>query len=607
VLIPSVLLCWGLIAPAQAVDNLHDAMPADAVAYLRLSGNGDFVGPAPGTALYKAMTQGDLVEFNNDLMVKLVAQLADDPDLDQAAPWMGLLAHLRAPIEAIALLPAGAPPPMAKLLLRAGVEVDSASGLDAMISEWAAENPMLELTTPLAGGSVGQVTIGGKVPMLYSLDAGNKVVYMLSGMGADAAALQAAIASLRPSPDHPMYAIEQRLDSTAGGLLLWADGSVLSAAMAASGKAGGMPPGVIGSVALGWGARDGKGRLGLVVDVPRGGMAAMLPKIDNNFGFTSRGEPWMLGSLNIPAQQLLKTVEGFLQMSPEANSSYQDSQAELSKSLGLDYAQLAAIFGPELIFFGDEVGEFAAMRVMDEAGLETLTQGLAKMEGATYGTKEIDGTVYHHLVYTPLGAALAETNIVDPPETDKDRFGNAFTRLSMRARSHVYWLRDGDFLIFAQVPQLLMDRVASQDSVAVDAWLRDRQGQDPTNALAMFSVRMDDVPRRAYYGMLQGLEWIADVVGKPLDIFAQTPASQLDLPDSGAYGMQLNIGDPYVSLEMSFDFTPVDFLMAKTGAFSAVVLGVAVAIATDDDELDDMDADETEEGEDAGDQEDGSQ
>jgi hypothetical protein len=344
-LIPLSLLCWGLIAPAQAVDNLHDAMPADAVAYLRLSGDGTFVGPAPGTALYKAMTQGDLIELNKNLMASLVTQLADDPDMDQAAPWLGLLAHLRGPVEAVALLPAGAPPPMAKLLLRAGVEVDSASGLDAMISEWVAENPALALTTPLAGGSVGQVTIGGQVPVLYSLDADNKVIYLLSGMGVEATALTDAVAALQASPDHRMYAIEQRLDTTSQGLFLWADGSLISAAMAASGQSG-MPPGMIGSVAVGWGNRDGKGRLGLVVDVPRGGMAAMLPKIDNNFGLNSRGEPWAFGSLNIPGQQVLRTGEGFLQMSPEANESYQESKAAFSKSFGLDYAELAAIFGP---------------------------------------------------------------------------------------------------------------------------------------------------------------------------------------------------------------------------------------------------------------------
>jgi hypothetical protein len=586
------------MAPALAVDNLHDAMPGDAVAYLRLSGNGTFVGPAPGTPLYEAMTQGDLIELNNNLMTTLVAQLADDPDLDQAAPWMGLVARLRGPIEAVALLSAGAPPPMAKLLLRAGVDVDSASGLDALISEVVAENPKLELTTPLAGGSVGQVTIAGQVPVLYSLDADNKVIYLLSGMAADAAALQAAIASLEPSPDHPMYAIEQQLDSSQQGLFLWADGSLLSAAMAASGKGGTMPPGMIGSVAMGWGTRDGKGHLGVVVDVPRGGMAAMLPKIENNFGFNSRGEPWAFGSLNIPAQQLLTTVEGFLQMAPEANEAYQSSKVAFSASFGLDYAQLAAIFGPELIFFGDDVGEYAAMRVVDTDGYDKLIEGLAKMDGGSYETKDINGVVYHHLAYTQLGASLAAETMAeaDAPETDKDRFLNAFTRLGWRARSHVYWLRDGDFLIFGQVPQLLMDRVASQDEVAIDAWLRDRQGQDPTHALAMFSLRMDDVPRRAYYGLLQGMEWIGDVVGKPLDLFVQMPASQLDLPKTGSYGMQLDVGEPYLSLDLSFDFTPFDFFLAKTGMWSAVLIGATYAVAADDEEeMEEVDVEVTEE------------
>ena len=574
------------LAPAQAIDSLHDALPADAIAYLRLAGNGDFVGPAPGTALYQAVTREPLAERSHHMMAAVAGQLADDPDLRAAAPWLSLLARLRAPIELVALLPPGRPATMANLLLRSGVAVDSVDGLNEMIAEWAAQNPELTLATPMPAGGVGLLRYAGSVPVLYSFDADASILYVMSGMAADAPSLQRAVASLQPISDHRMYAIEAQIDTSGQGPFLWLDPSRIAPALMAGAdpQAGGaMAMGMAGavrSVALGWGVRDGKGRLALVADVPRqGGMGQMVPPIDNAFELTSRGQPWLFGSINIPARQLLQTFEGFLQMDPEALADYQINKSMFAEAFGLTYEQLAGLLGPEWLLFGDDAGEYGAIRVRDQAALDTLLAKLGSIEGNDYSQIDIGGVTYHHLALTAAAVPDAPQAADKDEDPDKKAIMAAFMRLQNKAKKHVYWVRDGEFLVFSQVPQSLMDRAAAGDKVVLGNWLVEQQGQTADHALFTLSTRIDDIPRRTYYGWLQALEWVGDVIGQPLDLFAQPSASSLELPDSGAFGLQLDVSDPYLSLQMTFESSPLDFLLGQTGAFTVGAAAVAAGVA----------------------------
>jgi len=117
------------------------------------------------------------------------------------------------------------------------------------------------------------------------------------------------------------------------------------------------------------------------------------------------------------------------------------------------------------------------------------------------------------------------------------------------------------------------------DPVVLGNWLVEQQGQHADHSLLTLSTRIDDVPRRTYYGWLQALEWVGDVTGEPLDLFAQPAASALKLPSSGAFGLQLNLADPYLSLEMSFESSPLDFLLGQTGAFTAGAAAIAAVVA----------------------------
>ena len=591
------------LASAQAVNSLHDALPADAIAYLRLAGDGNFVGPAPGTPLYDAVMREPLAKRSHHMMAAVSGQLAGDPKLRTAAPWLSLLARLRAPIEMVALAPPGRPVAMANLLLRSGVAVDSVDALNEMIAEWAAQNPALTLITPMPTGGVGLVQYAGSVPVLYSFDVAAGVLYVMSGMAADAPSLQQAVASLQPSSGHRMYAIEAQIDSSQQGPFLWLDPSRIGPAMMAGGdpQAGGAMvmgmAGAVRSLALGWGVRDGKGRLALVADVPRqGGMGQMVPPIDNAFELTSRGQPWLFGSINIPARQMLLTFEGFLQMDPEAMADYQINKSMFAAEFGLTYEQLAGLLGPEWLVFGDDVGEYGAIRVRDQANLDTLLAKIGSTDGNDYSQIAINGVSYHHLAITVPGIPdVSPGDDAAAEDADKQAIIAAFMRLQSKARKHIYWVRDGEYLVFSQVPQALMDRAAATDKVVLGNWLVEQQGQHADHALFALSTRIDDVPRRTYYGWLKALEWVGDVIGQPLDLFSQPSATRLKLPDSGAFGLQLDVSDPYLSLEMNFEASPLEFLLGKTGAFTvgAVVITAAIASALNDfDEAQQCDADD---------------
>jgi hypothetical protein len=56
-------------------------------------------------------------------------------------------------------------------------------------------------------------------------------------------------------------------------------------------------------------------------------------------------------------------------------------------------------------------------------------------------------------------------------------------------------------------------------------------------------------------------------------------ADDLALADEGAVGLAVNLGDPYVSLELSYEVHPGELLFAGGGVASVATLGVLAAIA----------------------------
>ena len=578
----SVLLSVS-VATVHAAETLHSMLPADAVAYLRIVGPDGFSGAAPGTPLARAVSGDGNAHEVGDIAAGLLKGLEANEPARAQAPWLELLYRLRGPIEAVLSAPPGQPLPRGRLLIRAAIEAGSIAEVNGLWQRLAAADEQLVLKTPLGADGVGLLTMKDMIPLWLKFDVEAQQLTIMAGLGLDRNGFESGLAALVPQvAPAGMPALEQQIDSGGQGPFLWLNTPRLLESMGGMASAQMMPmmmglQGVKG-LALGWGTRDGKGRISLVLDAPRtNGLTRMLPPIVNDFSLTSRGRPGLFVSLNVPGPALLQLADGLLAMNPEAGEKYREAKQEIKDKLGMTAEDLVAILGPEFALFSDDSGTFSGIRVADPAGLETLLQHFGTMPNVDYETRDIDGRTYYHLAVTK---GKDQKDGLDAGDAaDKTPLALYFDSLLTGMRSHFYWVQDGDWLIFGQVPQSLYDRERNGDSVFIGDWLRDQQRQDVANALIVLSTEWDNIPRSLYYSYLGGVSTMADLAGVSIDPFARPGATELQLPDRGSYGLQLNLGDPYLGLELSFEANPLEFGFGGSGAATVADVGILAAVA----------------------------
>jgi Tfp pilus assembly major pilin PilA len=555
--------------PLQA--PLRLSMPDDGIAYLRLAGeDGSGEDPSPGRL------QQALQSLSRDLGLSsaLSRDLIRQPELLAEHPWLVLPGILEEPLEAVLLWPASGTVADAGVLVRVRSRLASGAALNEWLTRLAGGVQGLQLEKGFDVQNTAVLKWWDSVRMVVSFDPASRILYLLAGEKASPGELQTRLVNLKRREDHPLLALEKRIDDTARGPLLWLDVPRALYAWTLALKPDpewrartGMLAGIRGA-ALGWGRRDGKGRLSLVVDASRSvGLASLLPPVGNDYSLTSRGEPEWLVAFNLPGTVLLQMLEGMMSANPRSAEEYRNSKQALAEKLGVDVDRLVAALGPEMVLFGDQAGSFIGIRNTDAETVDKLLAHLSNSYPVTYRTRNLAGRTYHHMT---LRMPLEQ-------KPDQDPLDAYLARLFLQ--DHLYWVRDGEWLIFAQLPQPLFDRYRQDDRVVVGRWLKEKQRQRTDNALVLISAQLDDIPRTLYYLYLSGYQGLADMLELPFDPFAFPGAQELSLPQQGSYGLQLDLADPYLTLELSFEENPLEVLGGGTPMATLAVAGIAAAVA----------------------------
>lgn len=575
-----ILLAWPLsvaAAPLSHVATLRDQLPQEALGYLRIpSPWGLFTAPK-GNALHKALDDARTTQQ--------VAALAEavHTNLLQGIPGMPglalqlLLHHLRSPLEVLLLLPDNPQVPLPNALIQARVDFASIDQVNQFLSDVAANNPFVRLLSPLTAEAFGSLIVH-EAPALIHFDAANSSLLLFGGPMASAAIFTAVLDGLTTNPDHPMHTLERKIDQSGQGFFVW----VNIQRLAASGQAMLPPPMVadltkwglmdVRALALGFGVSDGKSRLKLMIDAPKAGYRGELPTITNDLSLTAVGEPGTVVMLSLPLLGLLNAFEAIAgkELPPQEMENLTQGKTMLQDMTGMSTEQVLSAFGPEVVLFTDQLGIFMAIRIGDKAAMTQLLDVLVKNFNLQYEVRDVAGQAIHHLAIPSMAAM--------PPMTD-DPSMEVFLKLATQIKTHLYWIEDADYLIFGQVPQLLVDRSRSLQRTPLGPWLLRQQGQDASAALLLVSTTIDNTPRYLYYFYLSALQLLADMASAQLDLFALPSALELNLPAQGTYGLQLDFSDPLIGLELVFENNPLEFLVTMDfKTILATAMGAAMSV-----------------------------
>ena len=577
-----LLLClpvWLQANPLSEPASLRERLPQNTVAYLRVPSVWGFLSAPKQNALHNAL--------NSKENVKAIAQveeaffhnfLGQFPLLDNGMTTL-LLHHLRSPIEVAVILPQNQPPMFANTLLSAKLDFESHDTFKQFFSTLVEEEEDLDILTELDESGYGALMLSQQLPISLRYDTETRTLSIMAGATTTLEGLKSTLTSLETNV-HPMQALESQVDTSAQGFFLWLDAQnflLPTVNMGASEsdqqvlQAAGMTD--IEAIALGCGTRDEKSRLQFVLQGPKTGYHALLPVINNQFQLTTAGIPRFVGTLSLPLTQILKLAEQVIltEVPEDEAKKYLRFKQEFQEKVGLSLEDALSALGSETILFADEMGEYLALRLDNKEVFEKLLKTLTEKLNLPYEQRQLGNLTIHHLVFSYKYFLENEFEEELSP-------GLAKLVLSMND-SYFYWVEQGDYLIFATVPQALVDRESYLQKIVLKQWFQQQQKQNVTSALVSLSTSINHVPRYMYYAYLNGLNYLAHLTDANIDLFSLPSARQLNLPVQGTYGIQLNSSETMTGIEFTFENNPLEFLAATNGITTAAVVGIVAAIA----------------------------
>jgi len=583
------LLCPNLLqsAPLSEPASLRNSLPPEAISYLRIPNPWGFLSSPKGSVLNEALANEQHVQQIQNLEAAIYQNLLNLSQADIHPALRLFLHHLRSPIEAVALLPEQMPPPLANHLISAKLDLTSIEAFNQLLTQLVAKTDALSLVNPLSKDGYGLLIAAQMLPLFLHYNVNTRTVYIMGGFTANQAIFKETLAGLAPVTHHPMYDMEKQVDTSGQGFFQWLNFQRLSPILLNK-----IPPDMISqwhkwgvtslrAVGLGWGVSEGKGRLKLILDMPRTGFRQFFPGISNNLTLTASGQPQTVVSFSIPALAWLKGFEKIADqvLLDEQIKKYDAFKTKLQSEMGYSLETLLGAFGPQMLFFSDEVGYFGAFQINNRDLMQkVLTTLMKKHDWASYNSREIKGKTYHHLKTGFIQKAIEEhPELLSPSSAGKKAFVLFWTQFISNLKTHYYWVEEDGYLIFATLPQFLLDRQQSA-RVPLQTWLKQKQGQDNQSSLFLFSTTFSETPRKLYHAYLYSLVLLGDVFETEIDLFTLPTARELNLPMTGTYGIQFDLSDSQLSLELVFENNPLEFIF-EGGMSTVAIIGIMAAVA----------------------------
>ncbi|MFO8089447.1 MAG: hypothetical protein R6U13_06395 [Desulfatiglandaceae bacterium] len=556
--------------------QLRKMISADTLGYIRLPNLWGILSAPKGNifdGVLKNEEHARIITSVKEAMGKQFLNLADPK-------WSPVIetvfSQLTSPIELALEMPEGQPLQTATLLISATLSSDSLEGFKVFLTRLAENSPDLNLLSE--GSPDGYAILTARdMPIFVQYDADRKLFRAMIGMSANEAIFKDRLTKMTPIEAHPMYPFENEIDESRQGFFAWLNAAKIMPTIKAS-----MPPGDlevmekwgltnVRSIALGWGVSKGKGRLRLSIDAPKTGYRNLFPNIENNFSLWASGIPETVATISLPLKEISRA---FKTLAEEENIPefrfLQEVDDACQKYFEMPLGNVLGAFGPEMILFRDEIDTFLALQIGNREEMNRLLTNISKHPDTSLLIHEKDGRRYWHLRLPSIFSPMSEEEVSRTSERV------AFGILSA-IKTHLFWTEDGDYLVFASAPQALFDRAGFLERVPIKSWID--KTQDSQHAVLSLSTRLSGVPSKVYYTYLRFLCLLGDIAGHPVDLFGLPSARQANLPLKGIYGFQIGWTDPVVSLSLTFENNPLEFLVGQNASAAIAATGVIAAVA----------------------------
>ncbi|MCQ4163442.1 pilin [Tahibacter harae] len=548
---------------------LRERLPEHTVAYVRIPTLWGMTAAPNGRALDPALAS----EAHTRLIADLRANIGKDPLLQQAgiAPAVALLLDdVTAPVEIAVIDGSDIANPASNILVSAPLKFADVAALNARLAE---------LKSPLAAlDAQGKAKLPSNGFIYF--DAKSQRLYALFGMAASALALDGLVQQTAQTRPHAMLETEKTIDASGQGLFYWM--SLKGVTGMASAQMPAARPGTAlrdfldkgQSIAGGWGTADGRGKLQIHMAAPGARLLSYFAPTDFKAGVKTAGRPEWAVTMAMPTTAQIAQIEANIEtdFGPEARQRYAEFKEKLKTDIGVDLTGLIGLLGGSLVAFEDQAGAYSALHVPDKKALYAKLDELVAKFKWTYETVKAGKATVHHLHISGFPPRT------EPGTAEEKTALDAWVQLYSRMGNHVWWTEEGDYLVFAQVPQALADRADATLDGTLDTWLRS-QSYDPNATVLGITGTTRNAQRQVYYAYLGSLQALADGLGQKVDLASLPHAAELQLPVQGATGLSLDATRDRIGLSLTYEQNPAEVLFSNGGLAAVATAGILAAVA----------------------------
>lgn len=544
---------------------LRERLPADTITYVRLPSPWSLLSAPNGKITDAMYASPEHVQVVTQLRQALAGfGLTDGNELgdEKAGAVIRALNGISGPIELAVIAPGRVATPAAQAMLTTTLDTDDAARVADYIR--ALYNHHDEDALRFDEQGFAQVQAGPGTAYLH-FDRGQRRLIAVGGGQVSADALPRLLEQLASATGstHAMHTLEAEIDAHGQGVFAWIDMSAMKPMLMLTLDSNRLWLRHVyegtKAVALGWGAVDSHGRLSLRAEVADPAWLKYLPQTPRKLDLRLRGEPGYVLTLATPtaaeAQALLDEVSA---ANPGFQEGWQKFEQLMREAVGFGVVEFLEPFGAEMVLFNDDAGDVYAARLLDAGKWHGLVEKVRAL-GHHHESRQVSGDTVHYL--------RVRFNNEAPP----------WEQFPM----HMYWIEQDGWMIYSTLPQPLMDRLALNDTGALEDWLRQTQGDDRSRALLSLSGTAHRLPRLHYHAYLTVLTLLADSIGTRIDLFTLPTAHQLGLPDITGMGLQLVADDSRIAMDLNYQHSAFDSVIGGGGAALTVfaLAGISSAIS----------------------------
>lgn len=420
-------------------------------------------------------------------------------------------------------------------------------------------------------GKAGRITDAqGSLRIAYRFDASNGRLLWL------------ASPDLPENPDWTLFtgdgdaslrATAAQLDPSGEGFLLWSRGNPLLL-IGAGGEAG--RPWIkalqllkLKSLALGYGADESsRPRLQFNAEITAGGLRDFFPFAAPAGDVAVHGKLQSLYAFTLPDQNGMRNILRVIEQGSGERNLYLQAQTALKEAFDIELGVLLDALGAQWTVIRDDFGAVFAMprtAQWDDAIAMLGRAGIVTLDDA-----DAHGIRHARISLVPL--------FRQDPAMAREMEENGIVKMLLSMPKHVYWQDEGDYRVFAALPQPLMDRARSKAGKSLASYLG-AGGIDKGEHNAFILANVDHLAREHYYSRLRWLQYLADMAGVNIPMASLPSPQMLDLPQSGYLSAALGGDAQNLRLSLRFEHSLLDAMHSSGYSTASALAGFGILSA----------------------------